>query len=139
MPDASDPEVEPQATSVTNVSGGVNLDAGRDVTVGGDVVGHDKIVGYTVEQVSTLLTQISSTFQPRPFDGRCPYLGLDAFTEDDADRFFGCETLVSELIVRVKESRFVSMPGRLAVANPRWRGLDYHTKLSMRKIRYETA
>ena len=114
MPDAStsDPQVEPQVTSVTSVSGGVNLDAGRDVTIGGDVVGRDKItVGYTVEQVSTLLTQISSTFQPKPFDGRCPYLGLDAFSEDDADRFFGRETLVSELVARVKESRFVVVAG----------------------------
>ena len=68
-------------------------------------------IGYTVEQVSTLLTQISSTFQPKPFDGRCPYLGLDAFSEDDADRFFGRETLVSELVARVKESRFVVIAG----------------------------
>jgi ABC-type multidrug transport system fused ATPase/permease subunit len=112
MPDAStpDPEVEPQAASATNVSGGVNVDANQ-VTIGGDVVGRDKIVGYTVEQVSALLTQIDSTFQPKPFDGRCPYLGLDAFTEDDADRFFGRETLVNELLVRVKESRFVVIAG----------------------------
>jgi hypothetical protein len=67
---------------VTNVSGGVNVDANQ-VTIHGDVVGRDKIVGYTVEQVSALLTQIGSTFQPKPFDGRCPYLGLDAFTEDE--------------------------------------------------------
>jgi len=74
-------------------------------------VAGSKIVGYTVEQVSTLLTQISSTFQPNPFDGRCPYLGLDAFSEKDADRFFGRETLVSELVARVKESRFVVIAG----------------------------
>ena len=114
MPDTSpsDPDVVPQITPVTSVSGGVSLDAQRDVTIGGDVVGRDKItVGYTVEQVSTLLTQIGSTFQPKPFDGRCPYLGLDAFSEDDADRFFGRETLVSELVARVKESRFVVIAG----------------------------
>jgi len=29
--------------SVTNTSGGVNLDAGHDVNIGGDVVGRDKI------------------------------------------------------------------------------------------------
>lgn len=141
MPDtsSSDPETAPQNTSVTSVSGGVNVD-GQQVTIDGDVVGrdkttnsintkggayvggnvnvgsgefvgHDKIVGYTAEQVSSLLTQISSTFQPKPFDGRCPYLGLDAFSEDDADRFFGRETLVSELVARVKESRFVVIAG----------------------------
>ena len=115
MPDAStsDLDEELQGTSVINVSGGVNLDAQRDVTIGGDVVGRDKItsIGYTVEQVSTLLAQISTTFQPKPFDGRCPYLGLDYFSEDDADRFFGRETLVSELVARVEESRFVVIAG----------------------------
>ena len=126
MPEASisDPESEPQVISVADVSGGVNLDAQRDVTIGGDVVGRDKItsIGYTVEQVRTLLTQISSTFQPKPFDGHCPYLGLDAFTEDDADRFFGRETLVSELVARVKESRFV------VVAGPSGSGVDCETR-----------
>ncbi len=97
---------------MTNVSSGVNVDANQ-VAIGGDVVGRDKIttIGYTVEQVSSLLTQISSTFQPKPFDGRCPYLGLDAVTEDDADRFFGRETLVNELLARVKDSRFVVIAG----------------------------
>ena len=112
MPDAStsDFEVEPPATPVTNVSGGVNVDANQ-VTIHGDVVGRDKIVGYTVEQVSALLTQIGRTFQPKPFDGHCPYLGLDAFTEDDAVRFFGRETLVNELLARVKDSRFAVIAG----------------------------
>jgi hypothetical protein len=47
------------------------------VTIGGDLVAGSKIVGYTPEQVSTLLAQISAIFQPQPFDGRCPYLGSD--------------------------------------------------------------
>jgi hypothetical protein len=114
MPDAShsDPETEPQAAPVTNVSGSVDVDANQ-VTIGGDVVGRDKItsIGYSAGQVSTLLAQLSSTFQPKPFDGRCPYLGLDYFSEEDADRFFGRETLVRELVARVKESRFVVIAG----------------------------
>ena len=73
----------------------------------GDVVGRDKIIGYTAEQVSALLTQISATFQPQPFDGRCPYVGPDAFEEEDAARFFGRETLVAELVARVKAARFI--------------------------------
>ncbi len=112
-PEPATPAGAGNVTHTTNVSGGVNVD-GRQVTIGGDVVGRDKIVanyGYTVAQVSTLLTQISSTFQPRPFDGRCPYLGLDAFSEDDADRFFGREKLIDELVARVKESRFVVIAG----------------------------
>jgi hypothetical protein len=97
---------------VENRSGGVELEAERDIVVAGDVVGRDKIiVGYTVEQVSLLLDRIAATFQPREFDGRCPYLGLDAFTEDDADRFFGREAVVEQLVGRVKESRFVVIAG----------------------------
>jgi WD40 repeat protein len=106
------PEVDPSSSpNVTNVSGGVNISG--TTSVGGDVVGRDKIttIGYTVQQVSHLLTQISSTFQPKTFDGRCPYLGLDAFSEEDADRFFGRETLVSELVTRVKESRCMVIAG----------------------------
>ena len=107
----SDEERLNVSAHINNVSGGVDVDA-QEVYIGGDVVGRDKItVGYTVEQVSTLLTQISSVFQPKPFDGRCPYLGLTAFSEDDADRFFGRESLVGELVARVKESRSVVIAG----------------------------
>jgi hypothetical protein len=91
-------------------SGGVNIDA-QSIHIGGDVVGRDKIIGYTVEQVGALLAQIGATFQPKPFDGRSPYLGLDPFTEDDADRFFGRERLVEELLGRVEGSRFIVVAG----------------------------
>ena len=44
--------------------------------VGGDIrIGHT--IGYTAEQVSVLLKQITTTLQPKPFDGRSPYKGLD--------------------------------------------------------------
>ncbi len=70
---SSDPQANSHSIPHTPISGGVNLDAGGDVSIGGDVVGRDKIttIGYTIEQVTTLLTQISSTFQPKPFDRRC--------------------------------------------------------------------
>src|SRR6185436_3769554 len=74
------------------------------ISIGGNVgdirIGHT--IGYTSEQVSVLLTQIKSQFQPKPFDGRSPYKGLDVFQEKDADLFFGREKLVEELIGRVK-------------------------------------
>jgi hypothetical protein len=63
------------------------------ISVGGNVgdirIGHT--IGYTVDQVSVLLTQIKTEFQPKPFDGRCPYKGLDVFEEEDAELFFGRE------------------------------------------------
>lgn len=108
------PQQAESSSSATNVSGRVNLDAQRDINIGGDVVGRDKVVtyqGYTVEQVQTLLTTVTSTFQPKPFDGRCPYLGLDAFTEDDAERFFGREKLVVELVKCLAESRGLVLAG----------------------------
>ena len=67
--------------------------------------------GYTVDEVSVLITQIQSTFQPKPFDGRCPYKGLDVFEEEDAELFFGREKLVDDLVSRVKDSRTIFVTG----------------------------
>jgi hypothetical protein len=44
MTDQHEAEKPDAANSVTNVSGGVNLDAGRNVSIGADVVGRDKII-----------------------------------------------------------------------------------------------
>lgn len=41
--DQRDPQQPSSTESVTNISGGVDLDAQRDVNIGGDVVGRDKI------------------------------------------------------------------------------------------------
>src|SRR5215207_2611810 len=98
------PKVQAQDHSIT--IGGISI--------GGDVSGNIHIghtTGYTAEQVSVLVTQITATFQPKPFDGRCPYKGLDVFEEEDADLFFGRERLVDDLVARVKESRTVFITG----------------------------
>src|SRR5512135_1762838 len=87
--------------------------AGGDVSgtvITGDIAG-DVTIGYTAAQVNALLEQITTTFTPKPFDGRCPYVGLDAFDEQDADRFFGREKLVAQLVSRVKDSRFLVIAG----------------------------
>jgi WD40 repeat protein len=76
-----------------------------------NIAGGDIYKGYTAEQVSVLLTQITTTLQPKPFDGRCPYKGLEVFEEEDADLFFGRERLVADLLSRVKESRTVFITG----------------------------
>lgn len=81
-----------------------NINIGGSVG-GSTVIGSGNVVGYTSEQVSALLEQISKTFQPNPLYGRCPYKGLDYFEEEDAELFFGRERLVEELVGRVKESR----------------------------------
>src|SRR5207244_1362545 len=97
---------EPNAQADDN-----SIAVGR-INIGGDVSGTITIGhGYTAEQVSVLLTQITTTLQPKPFDGRCPYKGLDVFEEEDAELFFGRERLVNELVGRVRESRTVFITG----------------------------
>ena len=90
-----------------------NIRVGNITEVSGEVsiAGGDIYKGFTAEQVSILLKQITSTFKPKPFDGRCPYKGLDFFEEEDAELFFGREKLVIDLISRVKESRTVFITG----------------------------
>jgi hypothetical protein len=83
MPDASfpDPAVEPQAAPGTNLSSGVSLDAQRDVNVGGDVVGRDKIttIGYTADKVRELLeAAISAAQQQAPVAAAPTFDELDA-------------------------------------------------------------
>src|SRR5512142_893456 len=75
-----------------------NIEHSQAVAIG---TGATAIVGYTAEQVSALLLQMGTTFQPKPFDGRSPYVGLASFQEADAGRFFGREKLISELVSRV--------------------------------------
>lgn len=63
------------------------------------------------EAVSFLFSQITSTFQTKPFDGRCPYKGLDVFEEEDAELFYGREKLVEDLVSRMEGSRTVFIIG----------------------------
>lgn len=82
MPDTSltDSDSISPPTAVTSVSGGVNLDAQRDVTISGDVVGRDKItVGYSAEEVRTLLeTAISAAQEQAPIAAAPTFDELDA-------------------------------------------------------------
>ena len=96
-----------------NIRANDNSVAVGNVTVGGSIGGNLTIgnTGFSADQVSTLITQISTTFQTKPFDGRCPYKGLDVFDEEDAELFFGRERLVDNLVERVKESRAVFITG----------------------------
>jgi len=87
--------------NISDVSGEVNI-AGGDLTI---------YEGLSVEEVAVLLEKQSKTYQVKPFDGRCPYKGLDVFEEEDAELFFGREKLVADLVGRVKESRTVFITG----------------------------
>ena len=98
----------------TNVHAEEQSIAIGSIDVGGDLSGKISIghtIGYTAEQVSVLLAQIKTDFQPKPFEGRSPYKGLDYFEETDAPLFFGREKLVEYLVGRVKETQTVFITG----------------------------
>ena len=85
-----------------------SIDIGGNVS-GSITIGH--AIGYTAEEVSVLIEQISTTFEPKKFDGRCPYKGLDVFEEEDSELFFGRENLVTDIVGRMRDSRMVFITG----------------------------
>ena len=53
----------------------------------------------------------AATTKPAEPDEDPPYVGLSAFRQEDADRFFGRDRLVDELVARVAEHRLVTVIG----------------------------
>jgi len=105
---------ETNSSQDPNVHAENNSVAVGNLSIGGNVQGNITIgntTGYSADEVSALLKDISSTFQAKAFDGTCPYKGLDYFEEEDAELFFGREKLVEDLVSRVKESRTVFITG----------------------------
>ncbi len=107
---------ESQKKRKSRVKASNNSVAVDTIQVGGSiqgsmVIGSNNVIGFSAEQVSILIEQISTTFRPKKFDGSCPYKGLDYFEEDDANLFFGREKLVEDLVERVKDSRTVFITG----------------------------
>jgi formylglycine-generating enzyme required for sulfatase activity/energy-coupling factor transporter ATP-binding protein EcfA2 len=101
-------------SSKTNIQASDNSVAVGNVNVGGSIGGDFFIgnKGFSADEVSVLITQISTTFQAKPFDGRSPYKGLETFNEEDAELFFGRERWVENLMGRVKESRTLFVTGQ---------------------------
>jgi energy-coupling factor transporter ATP-binding protein EcfA2 len=100
--------------NISRVQAEDNSIAIDEINIGGDVSGTITIahtIGYTAAQVSDLLEKITSRLQPKKFDGRSPYKGLEVFEEEDAELFFGRERLIDDLVSRVKESRTVFITG----------------------------
>lgn len=65
--------------------------------------------------VAGILGEISSVDQIRQAEAIremvCPYRGLSAFREDDAEFFFGREAVVDQLVAALTKSRFVALFG----------------------------
>ena len=76
--------IEKKNRTASNVQADDHSIAFKELYVGGDVGGDIRIghtIGYTAAQVSVLLKQITTTFQPKKFDGRCPCKGFFVFKE----------------------------------------------------------
>jgi WD40 repeat protein len=93
---------------------------GRDKNVVGDISGQSVVAigagaavyqGLAVEEVALLVAELKRVDQPKVWNGSTPYLGLSAFQESDAQFFFGRESLVTELLERVKIARFIVIAG----------------------------
>src|SRR6266487_2403256 len=62
------------------------------------------------EQLAQILARLER-LRDRPTDSRNPYLGLLTFQEEDADRFFGREVLVADLVDRASRAPFLAVLG----------------------------
>jgi WD40 repeat protein len=82
---------DPDSTTNINRSGGADLNAGRDITVGGDVIGRDKIS----------VTNITDAQQYDVSGLANPYLGLQSFTYADHAKYAGREKLIAETVARL--------------------------------------
>jgi hypothetical protein len=58
--------------------------------------------------------ELAAAKAPVPGEGdgeRAPYVGLAAFQQEDADRFFGRDELVADLVRRLRNGRFLGVLG----------------------------
>src|SRR5512136_447636 len=74
--------------TIENRSGGVDLNAGHDINVSGDIVGRDKNI-FTGEQQYDVHGLAN------------PYLGLQSFTYADRAKYAGRERLIAETVARL--------------------------------------
>ena len=86
--------------------------------VHGDVVFGDKILGNKIisavyiEQQTVINRTLVDNIEGKPPDpGEPPYKGLQSYTENDANLFFGREQLTAELIQRLVETNFLAVIG----------------------------
>ena len=82
---------DPDSTTSISRSGGADLNAQGNITVGGDVVGRDKI--------STTYITDAQQYDVRGLAN--PYLGLQSFTYADHAKYAGREKLIAQTVTRL--------------------------------------
>lgn len=93
------------------------MDTGGGVFVGGDVdtgggtfIGRDQvIINITTSVVGAAEARDLEDLPPEP--GESPFQGLQYFSEEDADRFFGRELLTSRVVARLSREGFLTIIG----------------------------
>src|SRR6266545_4150148 len=63
------------------------------------------------EPLDATLAEFDPLLAPALPDEACPYLGLDAFSEASADRFFGRQELILRLLDRLDDQRLIAVVG----------------------------
>ncbi len=104
MPDISQSDPGPTSPpgSDRSVSGGVTISA--SATIGGDVVGRDKIVSIAGDNVSgdKIVSNTYTGDQQYDVHGLAnPYMGLQSFTYADHIKYAGREKLIAETVARL--------------------------------------
>ena len=64
-----------------------------------------------LEPINATLAPFQEEHAKKLDDNLCPYIGLDAFQEQDANNFFGRTQLIEQMIERLRLNRFLAVVG----------------------------
>ena len=104
------PDTQPKRQEQNNDRSELNIVSDSDTTIGGDVVGRDKITSITNIYQTTSIPP-SPDERDAPIPGEPPFKGLQYFDEDDASLFFGRELLTAKLVSQLREHHFLAVVG----------------------------
>jgi WD40 repeat protein len=93
------------SNSTTLITGDLTASSGGSINIAGGNI------GFSAEQVQNLLAQLREQFQPKPYTGLCPYLGLNAFREQNSAFYFGRENQIHDLLERLRIASFIMVAG----------------------------
>ncbi len=102
-----------QPSKMSPENGGDHIQVGNIESSTAVAIGRGATISYglTPNEVAALVVELKRIDQPTVWNGRTPYLGLNAFQESDAEFFFGRESLVNDLLARVQKASFVVIAG----------------------------
>lgn len=72
---------------------------------------HNQLFHAGKDTPEAVLNDFDATTQPEIPDSRCPYIGLESFTESNKHLFYGRDQLIRELLDQVLVSRLVTAVG----------------------------